>query len=510
MAPSSQPLANKFFRQIGHYSLGNILIMLSGFISLPLLTRIFSKSQYGYLSLIMIVLWMSLTLTKAGLQESAVRFYTEFKLQNRPGGLNVFYSTLLLSSVAISLGVVASLWAVLHLGLKNRLDPALVHTSLLVFVWIFTGSIYMRLVNFLRAAQKTGTVNIFLVLQKYVGLALSVVLLLFVSRRIESFIIGQIAAETILIAALFLILFRDRYPKSTDFSPTFFKECLAFGLPFISLEMSTFLIKSADRFLLQLFMGAEAVAVYSVGSNLCLYLRDLFMFPLAYTITPLFMELWNEKGKEATIQFISTVFHYAVMAALPLVFGFIALSESVVFVLASEKYLDSVPIIPYLLAGSILWGFFPLYSAGIYIHKKTKYLSIFVFISFLFNGALNIILIPRMQLVGAAIATLVTYLFLAIILMAFSHRYLEIRMTFAPMLKMLGAALIMYKAVESLPLDRGIVALIVKPVVGMTIYGGLMIAIDKPLRQRMQQIIRSKPQQSAAHSSDSLGEQRNA
>ena len=77
--------------------------MVCGFISLPILTRVFSKSEYGALSLVTITLWIALALSKGGQGEAAVKFFTEFKNKKRRCEISVFYSTLFISGIIFAL-----------------------------------------------------------------------------------------------------------------------------------------------------------------------------------------------------------------------------------------------------------------------------------------------------------------------------------------------------------------------------------------------------------------------
>ena len=69
--------------------------MAAGFISFPVLTRVFSVSDYGIMSLVTTTVFIALAISKLGFPESIVRFYSEFKSKDL---LDNFYSTFLISS----------------------------------------------------------------------------------------------------------------------------------------------------------------------------------------------------------------------------------------------------------------------------------------------------------------------------------------------------------------------------------------------------------------------------
>ena len=83
-------------KQSSHYFGGQVLVLLAGFISFPILTRIFSVSEYGLLGLINITIFSILSISKLGIPNASVRFYSEFKAKN---DLPKFHSTLFLSAL---------------------------------------------------------------------------------------------------------------------------------------------------------------------------------------------------------------------------------------------------------------------------------------------------------------------------------------------------------------------------------------------------------------------------
>ena len=456
--------------------------MVSGFISLPILTRIFSKSEYGIFSLVSITLWIALALTKAGMQESAVRFYGEFKEKKRPENISTFYTTLFGSALIFSLIFAIVWWITAHFFLSSVIDPEMRNLVGIISLLMISGSLYMREVNFLRAEQRTKILNSILVFHRYFTMILGLAFVLWIRRSLHSYYSGYLISEMSIAVLLALVLFKQSKLKPAGFSLVFLKECLFFGAPFIGLELATFLIKSADRYIIQVFLGTEAVGVYSVGSNLCLYLRDALMFPLAFAITPLYMELWMKKGKEATISFISKVYYIMIMIAVPVVTGFVALSKQVIIVLASTKYIEASHIIPFIIFGAIIWGFFPLYTAGLYIQKQTKKITVVVFIAVIFNCVLNILLIPALHIMGAALATLITYILLTIALVAISNKYLKFKINLPSISKVILSSCIMFVIVIRIPFESSVLGIIIKIIAGALTYSFCLIFLDKNIR----------------------------
>ena len=93
----------RLFQQSSHYFIGQFLVMAAGFISFPILTRIFSISDYGILYLLNTTMFIFLTVSRLGLAHTVVRFYSEFKSKNE---LPSFHSTIFIGYAILALTIV--------------------------------------------------------------------------------------------------------------------------------------------------------------------------------------------------------------------------------------------------------------------------------------------------------------------------------------------------------------------------------------------------------------------
>ncbi|MCZ6820172.1 MAG: polysaccharide biosynthesis C-terminal domain-containing protein [Calditrichaeota bacterium] len=102
---------------------------------------------------------------------------------------------------------------------------------------------------------------------------------------------------------------------------------------------------------------------------------------------------------------------------------------------ASLKYEPAGVILPYLAVPLTLHGAITIYTAGIYIQKKTQYVLYFTIGAGILNLILNIILVPMIGLVGAAVATLISYLFLITLSNVLSAKFLTLHLNYQALTK---------------------------------------------------------------------------
>jgi O-antigen/teichoic acid export membrane protein len=475
-------------QQSSHYLGGRMVILASGLISFPILTRIFSVAEYGTLGLINTTLFIAIAVAKLGFPNAIVRFYAEMKAEGR---LQQFFVTILFGSVLSSAGVAVVVYAGIRL-----LGEALGGEEIRGLVWFMCVLIIIRcsvdtLSSFLRAEQRTKFYNVIMVVRQYVSLGLSIGLVLFVIGGLYGFYCGQLIAG---LAALcvFLFIFRARLRvRSADFSFTLLKESVRFGFPLVWAELGHLILNYADRFLIQFYLGANALGLYTAGYNLSTHITQPIIYPINYAMTPIYMRLLVNKGPEATKEFFSKLFNFFSMIMCPLVFGFLAVGEEFIVILATEKYYEAVSILPYIVFGQAVYAASTILNCGLFIKKKTYVVS-YIMIGFcLVNIVLNMVLIPKHGILGAAEATLISYIGYTCVVTFFAMREFGFRIEFWRVGGYGLGGLLMFAVTNAVHTNGAVETLLVKVLVGSFVYCVFIVAFDGTIRRWLMSAISS-------------------
>ena len=379
--------------------------------------------------------------------------------------------------------------------LKFVLSPFL-HNSKLLSLLSFASILILfqvsspLILNAFRAEEKPVWYCSANIANKYLGLILGLLFLLITTWRLYGFYTGIIIGEGIVF--LFLIsVWLYRYGKKIfHFSKPIFLKTFKYGFPLLGLNISGFISNNGDRYLIQYFLGTEKVAVYSVGYSLCTYVQNLFLTPINMALIPICMSLWESKKTEETKQFLSRFIGYFAMIAIPLIFGLSAIGKEAIILLASAKYKEAAVVIPTVIAGVICSGvYFPV-MAGLFLEKRTGWVASLMFISALSNTILNIILIPQIGILGAAWATLLSFLVYIVLGRIVSKKYLAPAIPYNAMLKYSILSLIMFIAVKMIHFDffPNVLLLILKISVGIITYGILLFVFDKETRDLIRKL----------------------
>ncbi|BAU47912.1 polysaccharide biosynthesis protein [Sulfurifustis variabilis] len=466
-----------------NYGLGSLAVTLASFISFPIFTRVFSVDEYGVLNLISASLMLLVGIAKLGVQHAVVRFYAEIKAGRRDITVPQFYATVVFGMTGLSL-LIAAGWAVVSQAVPDAWwnDPRVAGLLLLTAVLVAVRTTDSGLLNILRAQERSGLFSAYSVLKKYAGLGLILVTLFFVSKGLYGFYLATIVAEVGAVAVLAAVMFRGVRYAPRDFSPGLFRSMLVFGIPMIGYELAGTALAISDRYLIQGLLGSSDLGIYAAGYNLCEYVQLILVAAIGQAIMPMYVRTWEEKGVTETARFIQSSLHYYLLLGLPVVAGLSAVGEDLLVLLASEKFRASAGVIPYIIAGLVLDGMVVMVGAGLYIHKRTVALAALVVASTVLNVVLNLILIPKFGLVGAAAATLIAYLVLVASIHVAAARHLPIVFPWASLAKFGVMAVAMYLAVSQVRIGHDVVNLVVKVVVGGALYALLVVLLDRQAR----------------------------
>ncbi|MDZ7268857.1 MAG: oligosaccharide flippase family protein [candidate division KSB1 bacterium] len=483
----------RFLRHSSHYSIGEILILLSTLVSFPITTRIFAVHEYGLMNLISNALLVLVACAKCGLQNSVVRYYNEYAEQQQPHSVRTFIASLLLGGLAVAAAFTV-LWVVAATGFSEFWFGESVLPSLLLLssALIFLRAGESLLLAFLRAEQQTLLFNGYRVLAKYATLAAILTTLFFIARTLNGFYGAQVFAMSLAFLTLLALRLRRTPLHWRDFAMVVFWQALAYGFPLIGFEFFSMLLAYSDRYLIHFFLDATAVGLYSASYNLADYLKDIVVLPFASAIMPVYMQTWAKKGKEETRKFLQSALRTYALFAAPLIFGCAAVGNNFIRVVASEKFVAGSAIIPWTIVGLMINGALPILAASHYIQKKTRRLVGILTGAMLVNLLGNWLLIPRLGILGAAIAKLASYLFMAVVVTFYTKRFLGLQLPWMAMSKYLAAGALMYLAVVRVHVATPLIDLLAETAVGIVVYFALVAVIDATFRQNLKTYLRRR------------------
>jgi len=469
---------------VSSYSLGSALATLASFISFPLLARHFSVADYGVINLISVTLLLLTSVAKAGMQNSVVRFHAEERARRDPSGMRRYKATVVYGIVGTGLVVTAAWLPIVEIfpsGVWK--DPRIPGLLALAASLVTIRSLDSALANLLRAEQRSVVYGIYQVIKRYLGLAGIVIALELLSGHVTAYYVSMVITELAAAAGLAYVMFHREPIAPGDFSMTYFRRMLVFGIPLAGLELSGIVLNLGDRYVLNGMLGKEAVGIYSAAANLCDYVEAMFIFSLGQALQPIYVRTWEEKGERETINVIARAFHIYIIVTALIVAGISAIGRELLLVLASAKYLPAASIVPWLMGGVLLRGSGVIFSAGLYIHKQSRRMLAITASIAVINILLNVALIPILGITGSAVATLLSYLLQSAAMYRLSNRMLKVAIPWSMILRYVFVGGALYFACIGISVGGVWITLGVKLCVGAVVFAAACWIVDPEVRR---------------------------
>lgn len=205
-----------------------------------------------------------------------------------------------------------------------------------------------------------------------------------------------------------------------------------------------------------------------------------------------------QKGNYGKIQKnIRFSLSYVWMIGLPLIAGFLVLSDNICFWFLGEGYAEVPLLLRIMSLRFFLSGFSSIIFEQIFvIIGKEKYMTIATSISCFINVILNLLLIPEMGAVGAAITTTISEVIVLFILLflAVRKKLLTIKELIVPSWRYLLSTAIMFFIIFFIQanLSYSITSFLVISVIGMIVYFVVLLCLKDNLVLSVVTMIKTK------------------
>ncbi len=403
----------QYIKEIGAhgiiYTISNVLNKTIGLILIPIYARFLTVSDYGILSIITPFIATILVLFSFGLRSSYTRFYFD---QTDSG----YHRQLLGNTLFTSFIIGTAFFAVLILFGQSFLEalfpgipyvPFFRYALLIAYFSIY----YEILLNVYRTKRKSVSYGVLSVIRFTLVIVLTIVLVV----RYKQGALGKVLAEFYVTLGFFLICLILLLREATfKLNFTLIKNMLAYALPIVPHMLSAIIIRIAAQQIINKSEGLDATGVYNMGF-LIGSIISLVAISINQSWGPLFMKMATQDESKARKVFSQLTTYYTLLV---LVFSFflIVFNRNIVLLLASEKYMGSIAIVPVIIVSFGLNAIYYVLANSIMVNKKqVRLLPLITISSAVINIVANIILIGIYGIIGAAYAHLLTNLYMLVL-----------------------------------------------------------------------------------------------
>jgi O-antigen/teichoic acid export membrane protein len=391
------------------YTLGNFLPRVGAFLLLPIYTAAMSPAEFGIFSLMVSLSGLLAIGYRLGLDGALLRFHFDVEPLRRP--------SLYLTLAAVTLAAAAALTAVAALVLApffDRLFPAvpfLPYGALALAITAATAFQYVPSALF-RATERPGRFLAFAL--GIFGLVVGGTLLFVLALRMGAVggLLAQLLSGIGVVGATAFILGRMRRARV---EPELARRALRYGLPLVPHGLAAWVLNLSDRWLIGLLIGLPAAAAQSaVGVYAFGYALGQSVALLAMSFNAAWVPVWYARGDSDHGPALLREMTSLVLAGLALLaVAVAALAPEVTRVLATARWgaqADvAADVIVVVAAASLAYGLYFMLVSTVFLRRRTAGLPLLTLVAGAANVGANLLLIPRLGLLGAAWSTLVGY-----------------------------------------------------------------------------------------------------
>lgn len=419
------------------YGLGGVLQKAVGVLLLPFYTHYLRPSDYGILEILNLTMTLTGMFLAMGIPSGVLRYYAAAQTEDEKRRI---VSSAYVCVAAIGFGLFAGGWMFAGPASRLLLGPSAPRSYLLLMLAYFVlGYINTVPVAYLRAKEASGQIVGIETTCFVLMLGLSIYL---VAGRGQS-IFGMLLAQFLVGAAVTPVLAVWMYREvGISVDSKLLRKLLSFGAPLVLSGMTMFILNFSDRLFLQRFRSLDAVGIYSVGYKFGYIINFLIIQPFN---TMWMARMYQVHRRDDCRQIFKQVF--VLYSVLLIVSGLAAsvFSGELLKVIADVRYASGKAVIAPIVLAYVLFGIGSYLQLGMFLAGRTGLIGAVSLAAAAINLGLNYVLIRQYGMMGAAYATALGFLALAVGSYFCSQRVWPIELGLGRVLRGIALAFVVYQ-----------------------------------------------------------------
>lgn len=444
--------------------LSTVIVAAINFITIPIFTRMLDTAGYGIVTVY--TAWVQIFTVFIGLKADGSIGSAKANLPEEEQDSYQF------SILTMSLGTFAFIFilTMVFMNLASGLlsmSPAMIVCMLAQSFGAFLVAFFNMRFIFRKQAQKNFLVSVGLCLATTL---LSVALILWVFSGDDAYLgraLGLMVPNVLIGLGLFIALAVSQRGR---IKVKYWRFCLVLTLPLILHGLSQLVLAQTGKIATQQIWGDSLAGVYGIAVTIVGLVNAIYL-ALNNAFVPFMYDDLGGKTDEATKQ--RHFNNYTVMFTMGVV-AFTFMAPEILKLMSTPAYWDAIEILPPLIVGQycvFLYSFPVNYE---FFKMRTSSIAVGTLLAAALNIALVVWLVPKLGMMGAALATMVAYLLLFLFHLCIARfrlgdRNYPIWKLFAGLGVVVLFALLAYP-LDGFPIVRWVVGLAILAAYGIRLY----------------------------------------
>ena len=365
------------------------------FLLMPLYTAILSTEEFGSADLVAQTANLLIPLAAVGICDGLFRFTLDTEKADRKKVFTASISVLAVGNVVLAL-IAGALRAVGGSGSE--------HLPLIV-AYVVCANFHSALAHYLRAKGYTTLFAAQGIINTVLTIVLNILFLVVWKMGSTGYVLSVVVADLLITLGLFFFcrMWRDFSFRAWDRATV--KALLKFSVPYIPTTMLWLITSVSDRYIVTVYCGTAIHGLYTAASKIP---------TLVLLVSGVFIEAWHfssvKDSSEERADFFGTV--YRNYMSMMFIGASVLIASSKIFtrLLLADSYYSSWEFVPLLVIAMVFSSFSSFFGSVYFLEKKSMLSMVTAMAGAIINVILNFLLIPRHGAMGAAVATLISYL----------------------------------------------------------------------------------------------------
>jgi len=375
------------------FLIGNAGTKLLLFLLVSVCTFYFSTEAYGTYDIITQIINLMLPFSILGTSEAVLRF----TLDKAEINIKVLYNTFIIVFIGLGITVIASPLLRLYSVVSNYV--------FLIAISIIFQAIYTILHQYTKGISRNWVYIISDLIEAVVQLGLSFIFLNLFKDKIIACVVAMLVGYTCAIVYNIILVDFSGFFSKNNYDRELIGRLVAYSVPLMPNSILWWVTGMSDRFIVQMYTGLAAVGLYSVASKIP---------SMITTFTSVVFQAWQISAVEEYESADKSVF-FSIIMDLCISFIFILIAAISYFIkpitslLVSNEFFNAWRYIPLLLIATFFSSIQSFIGTNYMASKKTLGALGTTAFGAISNIVMNFALIPRYGVVGAIIATILSY-----------------------------------------------------------------------------------------------------
>lgn len=387
---------SKLFRDSAVTLVSNVINRGLLFLTFLLIARALSVSDYGYLTILLVLINTITDLVNSGLNSSLIRFTARFRAQGKTEKIRRLFSTsfinVTLVSIAAMIAIVLLAKPIAGLFLKGQYSLLVSLSAIGIF-----GTFYYSLFSALFQGREkfTGlmTYSISFALLRFVP----VIILYFTHQLTIGSVLGIFIVSTFLAALLGFFLNGDLKLYVHKYDRSLMKETFGFGKWMVLWAVVAIVQSRLDTYLLSPLASAEQVSYFDMAQK---FTSIIMMAAGAYgtVLNPRLAGIKDEKRLKQEVNRSAVLSAVISISLILAIFVFPPLIE----LIFGGKYNGSIPPLRIMLLSLTAFVFTLPFNAALYAMGHSKVFFFSALGCLIVNTTISLLLVPKFGAIGSS------------------------------------------------------------------------------------------------------------